>query len=258
MKIFQGLEDFQAIVKKFLSRENTYCQLLAAVTESEKAREQLKGENEKYHNELRNKKIDLDGLVGKDEESEISKLQKELGDLEREEQSLFDKHKKCCIVFDQLRNWVMKMHKVMISVLEKSDKHAAELEQLKNLDITNTEQMFVKMCGILEKLVESYGHLDETVVTVKALAGQDEFYNDEAYQQRNVRVIPARKKSLKRDESNRSSMGTPATVSGPAPATNEIEKEQRDINSEFRDDRKKKRLEIKKLVKTSYLLKIAN
>lgn len=151
-------------------------------------------------------------------------------------------------MFDQLRNWVLKMYKVMVSVLEKSDKHNAELEELRKMDLNNTEQMFLKMCAMFENLVGKYGHAQETKVTVKALVGQDEFYNDEVYQQRNVRVVPTRKKSLKRDESGRSSMGTPATISGPPPITNEIEKEQRDISSEFRDERKKKRIEIKKKV----------
>lgn len=247
----QGLEDFQEIVKKFLSRENTYSQLLEAVTDAEKTKEQLKLENEKLVLELKDKTIELDGMAGKDEESTIYSLQKEIANFGREEQNLLDKYQKCCIVHDQLKNWVLKMYRVMLSVLERSDKHTAELNELRSLDLSSAEQMFVKMCGMLEKFIETYGHLKEGTITVKALTGQDEFYNDETYQQRNVRVVPTRKKSFKKDESNRSITGTPATT-GPAPVGNEIEKDQRDINSEFRDDRKKKRAEIKKIVILSH------
>eukprot|EP00826_Nyctotherus_ovalis_P027657 TRINITY_DN2163_c0_g1_i7.p1 TRINITY_DN2163_c0_g1~~TRINITY_DN2163_c0_g1_i7.p1 ORF type:complete len:289 (-),score=119.87 TRINITY_DN2163_c0_g1_i7:49-915(-) len=69
-----GLEDFQEIVKKFLSRENTYTQLLEAVTEAERQKEKVKQENETLIEELREKRIELDGLLGKNEESEVYKL----------------------------------------------------------------------------------------------------------------------------------------------------------------------------------------
>ena len=246
-----GLEDFQEIVKKFLSRENTYSQLLEAVTEAEKHKEVIKLENEKLSADLQGKRIELDGLLGKDEESDVYKLKKELETFSKDEQSLLEKYQRCSIVYDQLRNWVLKIYKVLLSILEKNDQHPKDLQKLRSLDLSNTEKMFVEMCGILEGLVEVHGSSPGDIVTVKALVVQDEFYNDEGYKTKNIRVKSAAKPSMKRDESFRSSQGIPsATAANPAQttATVETEKEQREINSEFRDERKVKRTEIKKHV----------
>ncbi len=242
-----GLEDFQEIVKKFLSRENTYSQLLEAVTDAEKHKEKVKLENEKLADDLRAKRIELDGLLGKDEESEVYKLKTEIETLSKDEQSLLEKYQRCSIVFDQLRNWVLKIYKVLLSVLEKSNKHPEELQKLRTLDLSNTEKMFVEMCGILERLVDVYGNTPKEIVTIKALVVQDEFYNDETYKNKNIRVRPTTKPSLKRDESFRSSQDVPpGSVAGPA-QTNllaELDSE-KTANSEFRDDRKAKRQLIK-------------
>jgi len=242
------LEDFQEIVKKFLSRENTYSQLLEAVTEAEKHKEKVKLENEKLGDELQGKRIELDGLLGKDEESDLYKLKKEIDTLSKDEQNLLEKYQRCSIVHDQLRNWVLKIYKVLLSVLERDGKHVDELQKLRSLDLSNTEKMFVDMCGIIENLTGKYGHIKEGTVTVKALAVQDEFYNDEVYKQKNIRVRPSTKPSLKRDDSFRSSQGAPSISPVQTAMTSEAEKEQREINSEFRDERRKKRTEIKKNV----------
>ena len=243
------MEDFQEIVKKFLSRENTYSQLLEAVTDADKRKEQLRAENDKLAQELQGKSIELDGLCGKNEEGEVYKLQHQLGDMGKEEQSLLDKYQKCSIVFDQLRGWVLKTYKMLLSVLEASDKHGAELQKLRSLDISNTETMLVDMCGILDRLMDIYGHVEGTTVTIKALAVQDEFYNDEEYKSKNVRVRPTTKPAMKREDSFRSSQALPALSSVPPTAVNEAEQDQRIINSEFRDDRKNARTLIKKKVR---------
>eukprot|EP01022_Parablepharisma_sp_SALTPOND_P033895 TRINITY_DN8991_c0_g1_i1.p6 TRINITY_DN8991_c0_g1~~TRINITY_DN8991_c0_g1_i1.p6 ORF type:complete len:456 (-),score=102.88 TRINITY_DN8991_c0_g1_i1:17674-19041(-) len=247
-----GLEDFQEIVKKFLGRENTYSQLLEAVTDAEKHREKAKQDNEKIANELQAKRIELDGLLGKDEESEVYKLKKEIDSFSKEEQSLLEKYQRCSIVYDQLRSWVLKIYRVLLTVLERGgDKHQAELQKLRTISLDNTEKLFIDMCGVIESLVGTYGNIPESVVTIKALAVQDEFYNDEVYKMKNIRVRPTTKPSLKRDESFRSSQGVPTGSSvSPAQAalTVEAEKDQKEINSEFRDERKTKRTEIKKHV----------
>lgn len=232
-----------------MSRENTYSQLLEAVTNTEKDKEGLKIEIEKLSTELQAKRLELDGLVGKGDESGVYALEKEVSNLEREEQNLLEKYQKCSIVKDQLHNWVSKIYNVLLSVLEKSDKHPEEVLKLKSLDKENTEQMFLEMCQIIEKLVDLYGHLEgDKKVTIKGLASQDNYFIDEAYQLKNIRVKQTAKPVLRRSDSgksSRSSSQAPATV----PTGNaEAEKEQREINSEFRDERKKRRNEIKKTV----------
>ena len=245
------MEDFQEIVKKFLSRENTYSQLLDAVTDAEKRREQLRGENEKLAEELRNKAIELDGVCGKDEEGEVFKLKQQLAVMDKEEQSLLEKYQKCCIVYDQLRGWVLRTYKMLLSILEASDKHTPELAKLRALDIGNTEVLFVQMCEVLHSLTDTYGHIESTTISIKQLAVQDECYNDEEYIARNVRIRPTTKPALKRDDSVRSSSAIPALNSVPASAVTEAEQDQRIINSEFRDDRKNTRVLIKKTVRRS-------
>jgi hypothetical protein len=235
-----------------LSRENTYSQLLEAVTDEEKQKENLKLENEKLGEELRIKSIELDGLRGNDEESPLFKLQKEIADLNKNEQSLLEKYQRCSIVFDRLRNWVLKIYKILLSVLEKSNQHAEELKLLRSLDMSNTETMFVQMCGIMEKLIEKYGHSEGEVFSIKALVGQDAFYEDEDYKQKNIRVRPTTKPALKREDSFRSSQGAQSVSPAQTTAVAESEKEQREINSEFRDERRKIKTEMKKNVITSY------
>ncbi len=224
------------------------------MTEAERHKERVKLENEKLALELQTKRLELDGLIGKDEESDLYKVKKEIDALSKDEQSLLEKYQRCSIVHDQLRSWVLKIYKVLLPVLEKSNKQQEALQRLRSIDLGNTEKLFVEMCGILQTLVDSYGHSEGGMVTVTALAVSDEFYNDETYKQRNVRVRPTTKPVLRRDESFRSSTSqqsaAPSTAGGPVQSSINVEseKEQREINSEFRDERKKKRTEIKKSV----------
>ena len=141
--------------------------------DTEEELEALKLENEKLSGELQSKRLELDGLVGKSDESEVYALEKEVSDLEREEQNLLEKYQKCSIVKDQLHNWVLKIYNVLLSVMEKSNKHPEEISKLKILDKENTEQMFVEMCQIIEKLVDLYGHVEgDKKITIKGLATQ--------------------------------------------------------------------------------------
>jgi hypothetical protein len=244
-----GIEDFQMIVKKFLTRENTYSQLLEEVNNAEKEKEMLKVENDKLNSELSAKRLELDGLIGKNEENEVYKLQKEVAELEKLEQSLFEKYQKCSIVRDQLHNWILKMYNVLISVLERTENHQAEVAKLKNISEENTEQMFAEMCDVIEKLIVTYGHIEgNKKVTVKGLVAIDDYYKDEVYQKKNVRVTQTAKPVLKRSDSGRSSRSTISASQGKDKGNPELEKVQREINSEFRDERKRIKSEKKKAV----------
>lgn len=248
------MEDFQEIVKKFLSRENTYSQLLDAVTDGEKHRETVKLENEKLSEELQAKKIELDGLLGKDEESDVFKLKKEIEALSKDEQSLLEKYQKCSIVYDQLRSWVIKIYKILLSILEKSPKHAAQLEQIRKIDFAKTETLFSEMCEVLGVLIDTYAQDKTEKITIKALAGQDEFYNDQAYKDKNVRVRPSTKPTMRRDDSFRSGTDMPVSTPAVPQPVLDSEKEQKEINSEFQDERKKIRQDIKKTVFVLFII----
>lgn len=243
-----GLEDFQEIVKKFLSRENTYTQLLEAVTEAERQKEKVKQENDKLTEELREKRIELDGLLGKNEESDVYKLKKEIDTLSQEEQGLLEKYQRCSIVYDQLRKWVLKIYNVLLATLKETDKHPDELQRLRALDVSDTEKLFVDMCGIIEELIGIYGEVPQNEVTVKALVMQNDYYNDNVYRAKNIRVKEASRPVLRRQDSSRSRMSSAGNPPNPSQsgATGDIEKEQKEINSEFRDERRIKRGEIRK------------
>lgn len=243
-----GLEDFQEIVKKFLSRENTYSQLSDAVKEAEIQKERIKEDHEKLAENLRDKNIELDGLIGKNEESEAYQLKKEIDDLSLDEQGLLEKYQRCTIVYDHLKKWVLKIYNVLLSSLKATEKHPDMLKRLRSLDVSDTEKLFVEMCGIVEDLIGTYGNVPENEVTVKALVMQNEYYNDNNYKTKNVRVKEAARPVLKRQDSSRSRTPSVGNVPNPSQsgAAENVEKEQKEINSEFRDERKTKRSEIKK------------
>eukprot|EP00826_Nyctotherus_ovalis_P027653 TRINITY_DN2163_c0_g1_i1.p1 TRINITY_DN2163_c0_g1~~TRINITY_DN2163_c0_g1_i1.p1 ORF type:complete len:482 (-),score=210.62 TRINITY_DN2163_c0_g1_i1:203-1648(-) len=243
-----GLEDFQEIVKKFLSRENTYTQLLEAVTEAERQKEKVKQENETLIEELREKRIELDGLLGKNEESEVYKLKKEIDTLSQDEQGLLEKYQRCSIVYDQLRKWVLKIYNVLFAMLKETGKHPNEEKRLRGLDMGDTEKIFVEMCGVIEELIGVYGDVPANEVTVKALVMQDDYYNDNEYRAKNIRVKEANRPVLRRQDSSRSRISSAGNPPNPSQsgATGDIEKEQKEINSEFRDERRIKRGEIRK------------
>lgn len=243
-----GLEDFQEIVKKFLSRENTYTQLLEAVTEAERQKEKVKQENDKLTEGLREKRIELDGLLGKNEESDVYKLKKEIDALSQDEQGLLEKYQRCSIVYDQLRKWVLKIYNVLLATLKETDKHPDELQRLRALDVSDTEKLFVDMCGIIEELIGIYGEVPQNEVTVKALVMQNDYYNDNVYRAKNIRVKEASRPVLRRQDSARSRMSSASNPPNPSQsgATGDVEKEQKEINSEFRDERRIKRGEIRK------------
>lgn len=243
-----GLEDFQEIVKKFLSRENTYSQLLEAVTDAEKQREKLREENDELTENLRNKRIELDGLLGKNEEGDVYKLRKEIESLSQEEQGLLEKYQRCSIVYDQLRKWVLKIYNVLISVLKETDKHPDELQRLRSLDVADTERLFIDMCGIIEELLAHYGNLPAQEITVKALVMQNDYSSDNLYRTKNIRVNEAARPVLRRKDSSRSHISSAGNPPNPSQGgvSGEVDKEQKEINSEFRDERRVKRNEIRK------------
>lgn len=60
IKTATGVTDVQEMVKKFLIREQTYSQLLMAVSDSERKIDKLKKDNEELRNRLHELSIDTD------------------------------------------------------------------------------------------------------------------------------------------------------------------------------------------------------
>lgn len=76
IKTATGVTDVQEMVKKFLSREQTYSMLLVNVSESDRKSDRLKRDNEELVTRLQELKIDADAHAKNDTEGE-SKFQDE-------------------------------------------------------------------------------------------------------------------------------------------------------------------------------------
>jgi len=81
-----GITDIHSIVHKFLTREQTYSQLLVNVAESERKIDSLKKENEELMSELHGVMMDKDGVQGESKKQfpEIERLSTEITDLSKE------------------------------------------------------------------------------------------------------------------------------------------------------------------------------
>jgi len=86
-----GNTDVQDIVHKFLTKEQTYAQLLSAVSENEKRLELLRRDNEEKRDELRKLQIEFDAVTKTQKKSEsneeVAKLSEEISFLEKELES---------------------------------------------------------------------------------------------------------------------------------------------------------------------------
>lgn len=78
IKTASGVYDVQEIVKKFLTREQTYSQLLNNVNTSETKTEQLKKDNDELRNRLQELKIDTS--ANQDENADPAALENKFHD----------------------------------------------------------------------------------------------------------------------------------------------------------------------------------
>ena len=99
-----GITDVQEIVHKFLSREQTYAQLLRAVSEHEQRLEVLKRASDLKREELHVLQIEHNNLVKNDlsrlPDKEITALSSEIEVLEHEVETLNARKKKIHLVTD--------------------------------------------------------------------------------------------------------------------------------------------------------------
>ena len=109
IKTATGVTDVQEMVRKFLTREQTYSQLLINVSESERHIDKLKKDNEELRGRLHDLKIDAgEGGSGLAVDEEIMELNGSLGNVQKDYALLQEKFKKINIVNDQVSNWAKK------------------------------------------------------------------------------------------------------------------------------------------------------
>ena len=117
IKTATQVSDVQDMVRKFLTREQTYSQLLKTVNESEAKIDVLKRSNEELRSKLHSLTLDSssqgkpsDANAVVDQDSDIIILHNDLGQVMKEYHRLGDRFKGINIVNDQVSNWSKKIY----------------------------------------------------------------------------------------------------------------------------------------------------
>ena len=115
IKTATGVTDVQEMVRKFLTREQTYSQLLMNVSESERSIDKLKKDNEELRGRLHELKIDAGESgagsgAGGIQDEEIIELNQTLANVQKDYSLLQEKFKKINIVNDQVSSWAKKVY----------------------------------------------------------------------------------------------------------------------------------------------------
>ena len=146
IKTATGVNDVQELVSKFLTREQTYSQLLMAVSDSERKIDELKRENEELRGRLHDLNIASEGAGGKGTTSEeILELEEQLEQIKRDDAIIGEKFANVQIVNDQIEGWAKR---VVLKVDETMNKEKAEhmdmvdvFEQVANIVVENLEKL---------------------------------------------------------------------------------------------------------------------
>lgn len=117
IKTATGVTDVQELVKRFLTREQTYSDLLQNVSDSDKKVDILKKDNEMLRNRLHDLKIDSEANAAAAQEGDaqfqdddILQMQDTIGQQQRDYNQLQDKFKKVNIVNDQVTSWARRVY----------------------------------------------------------------------------------------------------------------------------------------------------
>ena len=115
IKTATGVVDVQEMVKKFLTREQTYSQLLVKVSEFERQIEKLKVDNDLLRDRLHSLKIDsqqADSNAGVERfhDEEIINMSNQINGSKKDFQILQERYKKINIVNDQISGWAKRCY----------------------------------------------------------------------------------------------------------------------------------------------------
>jgi len=178
IKTATGVTDVQTLVSKFLTREQTYSELLVEVASSEGRIDKLRRENEVLRIRLNELKIGTEEVEGgHTEPEEIVKLRKELEEVRREEAIKKEKYYNVEIVQDLIDNWARK-------IIIKIDEDVSD-EKAQEMDIVD---IFGRLSGIVVSNLEEYENEDEDDM-VPASNMMNDLLTEE-FMQRNIRIRP--------------------------------------------------------------------
>ena len=118
IKTATGVTDVQELVKRFLTREQTYSDLLQNVNDSDKKVDILKKDNEMLRNRLHDLKIDSEANAAAAQENadaqfqdeDILASQEKIAEQSRDYNQLQEKFKKVNIVNDQVTSWAKRVY----------------------------------------------------------------------------------------------------------------------------------------------------
>lgn len=197
IKTATGVTDVQELVHKFLTREQTYSELLVAVADSENRIDKLRRENEQLRTRLNELKISAEDVEGTPHESEeITKLRKEYEEVKREEALKKERYYNVEIVQDLVDNW---SRKVIVKIDDEINEKQAE-----DIDIV---EAFDRVCQIVLSNLEEYEKEDEDEMGPSSNMMND-FLTDD-FVQKNIRVRPSSGKTNEEDV-ERSRIGSQA------------------------------------------------
>lgn len=183
----------QEMVRKFLTREQTYSQLLMNVSESERHIDKLKKDNEELRGRLHELKIDAGesganagaGSMMMDEE--IIELNNNLAAVQKDYSLLQEKFKKINIVNDQVSGWAKKCFakfSTLIGAGAAGEQSAAQSDM-----VTLFRGMNKVVTGELERIVEKQKLNDGEDVNMNFGEVFDDFEHKD-FTAKNVRVRP--------------------------------------------------------------------
>lgn len=115
IKTATGVTDVQDLVKKFLTREQTYSSLLVNVSESEGKTDKLKKDNDELRMRLNELQIDsesnqnADDAASKFQDEDILEMNRTIASQKKDFTQLQEKYKKINIVNDQVSGWAKRV-----------------------------------------------------------------------------------------------------------------------------------------------------
>ena len=194
IKTATGVTDVQEMVRKFLTREQTYSQLLMNVSESERHIDKLKKDNEELRGRLHELKIDAGesgagGANGAMMDEEIIELNNNLSSVQKDYALLQEKFKKINIVNDQVSGWAKKCFAKFSTLIGGAELNAIQAGQADIVTLFKGMNKVVvgELDKIIEKQKQNQGAADEAHMNFSEVF--DDFEHKD-FTAKNVRVRP--------------------------------------------------------------------
>lgn len=191
IKTETGVTDVQEMVKKFLTREQTYSQLLFNVNDSERKIEKVQADNDMLRAKLHDLKIDSEAIKDGDaapedrfQDEEILDMKKEIAEQKKQMTMLQEKYKKINIVNDQVSGWARKTFNKFGALTDTSDLVQGETpEELTKIFQVISKVTVDELKDLLKKGKDGerpYEHADDQFIE----------FATEAFVHKNIRVRP--------------------------------------------------------------------